>query len=295
MTTEREFKYPLVTVHALDRGVSDHTPLLLDIGEPSYRGIAKQFKMELSWLAREDFRHRETEIWNKPIHGRNSVQRWNRKMGAMRKHQRGWAGHQHGLYKMQKQNCQSIITTLDTTAENRLLTNGEREQLETAWDNMAKLLCEEELKFYQRAKATDVLLGDNNTRYFQMIANGKHRKKRIFSLDNDGVKIEGQNNLKNYITQFYKTLFRPSEENHFAFDESRIDDIPQVSQSEMNSLWLLSLKRRFGMQFSQWNIIKLQIPMASRLNSINSFGTLSRVISRICFTIFIGETFHFSA
>jgi len=35
----------------------------------------------------------------------------------------GWAGHQHGLYKMQKQNCQSINTTLDTTAENRLLTN----------------------------------------------------------------------------------------------------------------------------------------------------------------------------
>jgi len=121
---------------------------------------------------------------------------------------------------------------LDTTTENKLLTDGEREQLETARGNMAKLLREEELKFYQRAKATDVLPGDNNTRYFQMIANGKHRKKRIFSLDNDGVKIEGQNNLKNYITQFYKKLFRPSEENHFAFDESRIDDIPQVSQSE---------------------------------------------------------------
>ena len=96
---------------------------------------------------------------------------------------------------------------------------------------MAKLL-HEELKFYQRAKATDVLLGDNNTRYFQMIANGKHRKKHIFSLDNDGVKIEGQNNLKNYITQFYKELFGPSEDNHFAFVERKIDDIPQVSQSE---------------------------------------------------------------
>ena len=96
---------------------------------------------------------------------------------------------------------------------------------------MAKLL-HEELKFYQRAKATDILLGDNNTRYFQMIANGKHWKKHIFSLDNDGVKIEGQNNLKNYIMQFYKELFGPSKDNHFAFDESRIDDIPQVSQSE---------------------------------------------------------------
>jgi hypothetical protein len=51
--------------------------------------------------------------------------------------------------------------------------------------DMTKLLREEELKFYQRAKVTDVLLGDNNTRYFQMVANGKHRKKRIFSLDHE--------------------------------------------------------------------------------------------------------------
>jgi len=100
---------------------------LLDTGEPSYRGIAKQFKMELRWLAREDFWHLVTEIWNKPIHGQNSVQRWNRKMGSLAKTPRGWAGHQHGLYKMQKQNCQSTITTLDTTAENMLLTGGEQE------------------------------------------------------------------------------------------------------------------------------------------------------------------------
>jgi len=48
MTTEWEFKYPMVMVQALDRGVSDHAPLLLDIGDPAYTGHAKQFKMELS-------------------------------------------------------------------------------------------------------------------------------------------------------------------------------------------------------------------------------------------------------
>jgi hypothetical protein len=42
----------------------------------------------------------------------------------------------------------------------------------------------------------DVLLGDNNTKYFQMIANDKHRKKRIFSLDSDNGIIEGHENLK---------------------------------------------------------------------------------------------------
>ena len=84
MTTEWEFMYPMVTVQALDRGVSDHAPLLLDTGDPAYTGHAKQFKMELSWLAQEDFRERIIEIWNKPVSGQHSVQRWNRKMGALR-------------------------------------------------------------------------------------------------------------------------------------------------------------------------------------------------------------------
>jgi hypothetical protein len=79
---------------------------------------------------------------------------------------------------------------------------------------------------------TDVLLGDNNTKYFQMIANGKHRKKRIFSLDHENGKIEGQENLKNYITSFYKGLFEEPEQNSFKLDPNRIEDIVQVTNEE---------------------------------------------------------------
>jgi len=63
-----------------------------------------------------------------------------------------------------------------------------------------------------------------------MIANGKHRKKHIFSLEHEGG-IEGQQNLKEYITKFYKDLFGPPEDNHFSLNNMR-DDIPQVSQPE---------------------------------------------------------------
>ena len=231
MTSEWEFKYPMVTVHALDRGVSDHAPLFLDTGDPSFTGTAKQFKMELSWLTHNEFKERVIEIWNKPVGRHNSVQHWDRKMGALKKHLRGWARHHHGMYKAQKEQLQSVVTNVDTMAETRMLSDGDRETLESARDDLIKLLREEELKFYQRAKATDVLLGDNNTRYFQMVANGKHRKKRIFSLEHEGGKIEGQQNLKGYITQFYKELFGPAEENLFSLCD-RTDDIPQVSSTE---------------------------------------------------------------
>jgi len=128
-------------------------------------------------------------------------------MGALRKHLRGWARHHHGEYRAQKEYLQLVVTNLDTQAETRTLTGEERNQLETARDDLIKLLREEELKFYQRAKTTDVLFGYNNTQYFQMIANGKHRKKRIFSLEHEGGKIEGQKTLKLHYSILQRTFW----------------------------------------------------------------------------------------
>jgi hypothetical protein len=45
MTIEWEFKYPLVSVQALDKGVSDHTPLLLDTGTLGFCGCLKAFQV----------------------------------------------------------------------------------------------------------------------------------------------------------------------------------------------------------------------------------------------------------
>lgn len=185
MTTEWESKFPMVSVHALERGVSDHTPLLLDTGSAAFIGNHKQFKLELSWLTRDDFHDRVVEIWNKPVKGRNSVQRWNNKMSALRKHLRGWAAHMSGMYKQEKKSLQSTVDELDIAAEVRVLTEVERDQLTQARDRLVMLLREEETKWFQRAKTSDVRLGDNNTKYFQMVANGKHRKKRIFYLEQD--------------------------------------------------------------------------------------------------------------
>jgi hypothetical protein len=97
---------------------------------------------------------------------------------------------------------------------------------------VASLLREEELKWYQRSKAQFILEGYSNTRYFHVIANGRHRKKRIHSLVQDEGLIEGHEQLKSYITNYYKGLFGTSEESSFTLDETQTDDIPQVSEEE---------------------------------------------------------------
>ena len=56
MSTDWEYKFPLVTVRALERieALSDHAPLLLSTG--TAKPYAQpQFKFELGWLLRDGF------------------------------------------------------------------------------------------------------------------------------------------------------------------------------------------------------------------------------------------------
>ena len=97
------------------------------------------------------------------------------------------------------------------------------------------MLREEELKWYQHSNSQFILKGDSNTRFFHGVANGRHRKKLIHSLQQEEGTIEGHEQLKSYITSYYKNLFGTPQEGNFSMDESRTDDIPQVSDAE-NSL-----------------------------------------------------------
>jgi hypothetical protein len=54
LSKDWELKYPKATLPALTRGISDHTPLLLDIGLPSQQSPS-MFKFELRWLFKDGF------------------------------------------------------------------------------------------------------------------------------------------------------------------------------------------------------------------------------------------------
>ena len=61
-------------------------------------------------------------------------------------------------------------------------------------------------------------------------------KKCIYSLQQDEGRIEGQEELKKYITKYYESLFGASVEGNFTLDETRTDDIPQVTAEENDIL-----------------------------------------------------------
>jgi hypothetical protein len=53
-------------------------------------------------------------------------------------------------------------------------------------------------------KSNKVIARDDNTEYFHLVANGRHRKTKMVQLEQEEEIIIGDANLKGYITECYK-------------------------------------------------------------------------------------------
>ena len=170
--------------------------------------------------------------WSKPVAGQTSIEIWQNKIRHLRQFLRGWARNESGIYKKEKERLIQLIDSLDIKAEGTLLDVNEQAMKSEAEQSLRVLMREEELKWALRAKTLKVVHGDNNTQFFHMIANGKHRKKKIIQLEQDEGTIVGHENLKLYISNYYKQLFGPPEESTVSMNETDIGDIPHLMTEE---------------------------------------------------------------
>ena len=124
------------------------------------------------------------------------------------------------------------LDELDKKTEFSQLNDDELNLKHTLNERRAQLLREEEIKWCQRAKVKNLLEGDANTKYFELVANGKHRKTRLFQLEPEEGIISGDACQKKFITKYYKNFFSSPEPSFVTMDETRIDGIPQVTEVE---------------------------------------------------------------
>jgi hypothetical protein len=194
------------------------------------------FKFELSWLIREDFHGIVAKIWQEENKGRTPLERWQNKIRRLRQYLRGWAKNQNGAYKKEKKELTDRLDQLDKKAETTVLQQHEVDLKHCLKERLGVLLRQEEIKWHQRSKTNHLLKGDSNTKYFQLVANGKRRKTRIFQLEDGSRIIKGDEQLKEYITHYYKGLFGPNECEDATMNEDRRDDITQISAEDNEKL-----------------------------------------------------------
>jgi hypothetical protein len=114
---EVEQKFPLLSVRALTRSGSDHTPLLLDFGSPAHGGKNSTFSFELSWLRKDGFIDMVKNEWRSIHNEPMPIETWQEKIRHLRQFLRGWACNISGNYKKEKEHLLDIIDSLDIKAE----------------------------------------------------------------------------------------------------------------------------------------------------------------------------------
>jgi len=103
----------------------------------------------------------------------------------LRQHLRGWAKHTAGIYRKEKKKLLALLENLDEKAGSVPLSDQEINFKYFLKERLVLLLREEDIKWYERAKVKTLLEGDDNTRFFHLVANGKHRKQHTYKLEND--------------------------------------------------------------------------------------------------------------
>jgi hypothetical protein len=118
-------------------------------------------------------------------------------------------------------------------AESSSLNDEDRDLLYNCRHQLSIITKEEEIKWLQRSKEKELLEGDSNTRYYHLRANGRRMKDRIICLNQEEGLIEGQEELKEYITNFCKKLFGKPVPSSIYLDTTGVD-----STSEEDKVFL---------------------------------------------------------
>jgi hypothetical protein len=112
----------------------------------------------------------------------SAIQIWQNKIRALQRYLRGWAKNSAGSTKKEKKQLLELIDNLDKKAEISYLSPNELSTKAYGNDRLVSILREEEVRLFQRAKVKNLPEEDDNTNYFHLVANGKHRRQRIYSL-----------------------------------------------------------------------------------------------------------------
>lgn len=154
-----EEHYPLSVVHALERELSDHTPLILDTGEREKS--TPIFRFENAWMLREGFKEFAAKAWSTQVFGSHIV-RWQQKTRIFRQKVRRWVLNSDAWYRKLKRDILSKLDNIDKNAESMGLSAHDRNEQKELRAQLNRLLKQEEVKWLQRYKDQEIKDGDNN-------------------------------------------------------------------------------------------------------------------------------------
>ena len=123
-----------------------------------------------------------------------------------------WNRREFGNVVRQKKQLLEELKTLDAKEGDFGLFDGEKCHKAELRSQVEHLLSLEKISWRQKSRMLCIKKGDNNTKFFHKMANSHRRFNHLRTLEVDGVVFEEVFEVTNQVVQFYKNLYKETEE-----------------------------------------------------------------------------------
>ena len=192
------------------------------------------FRFENMWLKTDGFVDRVDSWWNRHSFSGTPSFLFAKKL---KEDIIQWNRQEFGNVGRRKKELLGALEVLDAKEGVLGLTETERVERNEARSQVEQLLSLEEISWRQKSRMLCIKEGDNNTKFFHMMANSHRRSNHQSFLEVDGVIYEDGAEVAAQVVQYYKTLYQESEEWRPFVEGLEFD---QIGESERG--WL---ERRF--------------------------------------------------
>lgn len=191
------------------------------------------FRFEPEWIDQEGFKELLLKWWNEyPLDYNNVALSWTNKLKHLKQKIRGWARNYYGAKKKQKQMLIREIHRLDIVQETQDLSEEEYLNWATFKSQLDKIYLEEEIYWKNRSKQQWLEAGDQNTKFFHVVASHRSRKNRINAVEIDGLPTTNVGLMKKHAVDFYKNLLGQPGVKYAHLDSQFWDSQDLITPSE---------------------------------------------------------------
>ena len=164
------------------------------------------------WLKTDGFNDRVHSWWNRYSFSGTPSFVLAKKLKALKEDIIKWNRSEFGNVERQKKDLLEALKLLDVKEEELGLSEvelGERALLRSQIQNLLSL---EEVSWRQKSRMLCIKEGDNNIKFFHKVANSRRRYNHISMLEVNGVTYEDESEMADQAVQFYKNLYKETEE-----------------------------------------------------------------------------------
>jgi hypothetical protein len=211
---------PRVHLQALSSRISDHSPLLLAVGQgiKSFRG----FRFEAFWPRLPGFSEVVSAAWCRLLNVHNPFLRLHSKLQRVSKDLRRWSRGLLGRNKVLLCAVQRLIGILDIVQEARPLSDPEIIFRRDLKSRLLGLTAVEKLRAKQASRLVRIRAAEANEKLFYMQANGRRRKNTIHHIVTEEGTKHRHEDIAAAIYNHYSTHFGQPPQRDFTLNWSEL-------------------------------------------------------------------------